>query len=187
MNEPTKKRIVKPKTYSTKHMYSYYKKRYPKSKIPYWMFKEVIARYNKKASDAVIFGGVLNLGAKLGDVIIKKIRRNYIKPEVNWGASRVEKQKLIDQGIVPKDETHPEGEEWMIFYSDPWYLRWAWSKKRVCKVKNQTVYKFIPTSNKSRKAGDNSLDKLGNKGKLALANQMNPNLHVIYEHINRFD
>lgn len=181
------KRILKPRTHSTKEMYRYYKIRYPKSRIPYWMFKEVIAHYNKKASDAIIFGGVLNLGARLGDVIIKKIRRNYTKPVVNWGESKIAKKKLIEQGITPKDETHPDGEEWMVFYTDSWYLRWAWSKKRVCKVRNQTVYKFLPTSNKSKKAGDNSLNKLGNKGKLALANRMNPNLHVIYENVNRFD
>lgn len=181
------KRIAKPKTHSTKGMYSYYRKRYPTSKIPYWMFKEVIARFNKKASDSIIFGSVLNLGSRLGLVLIKKIRRNYIKPVPDWGASKKRKNELIKEGITPKDETHPEGEEWITFFTDPWYLRWAWSKKRLCRVRNQTVYKFVPTSNRSKVANDNSLAKLGNKGKLALANRINPNLHVIYEHINRVD
>lgn len=176
-----KQNIVKPKTLSTKDMYIYYKRKNPTSKIPYWMFKEVIARFNKKVANAIIFGQVLNLGNRLGYVLIKKIRRNYRKPMVNWGDSKVAKAELVNQGITPKDQNNPTGQEWMIFYTDPWYLRWAWGKKRICRVRNQTVYKFIPTSNKSKTAGDNSLDKLGNKGKLTLANKLNPTLHFVYE------
>ncbi len=49
------KKIVPPRTHSTKEMYEFYKKRFPKKRSePYWMFKEVIARFNKKAADAVI-------------------------------------------------------------------------------------------------------------------------------------
>lgn len=179
--ETTQKKIVAPKTLSAKEMFKYYKQKYPASKIPYWMFKEVIARFNKKASNSVIFGQVLNLGNRLGYILIKKIRRNYRKPVVNWGESKVLKANLIKQGITPKDETHPDGQEWMVFYTDPWYLRWAWSKKRICRVRNQTVFKFLATSNKSKTAGDHSLNKLGNKGKLALANRVNPMLHFSYE------
>jgi hypothetical protein len=175
------KKIVAPKTHSTKAIYEFYKKKFPNSKIPYWMFKEVIARYNKRASDAVIFGSTLNLGSKLGQVLIKKIRRNYIKSVPDWGASKAMKQDLINKGITPKGPEHPEGEDWIVFFTDPWYLRWAWAKKRICKVRNQTVYKFMPTSNRSKMAGDNSLGKLGNKGKLVLANKINPNLHNLYE------
>ncbi len=188
--EPVKrgKKIVTPKTHSAKAMYAYYKKKFPTSKITYWMFKEVIARHNRRASDAIIFGSVFNLGSRLGQVFIKKIRRNYTKAVPDWGASQQRKAELIRQGITPKDQTHPQGEEWIIFYTDPWYLRWAWSKKRICKVKNQTVYKFVPTSNRSKTAGDNSLGKLGNKGKLVLANRINPNLHTLYEfRTSKFD
>jgi hypothetical protein len=173
--------IVAPRNLSTKDMYGYYTQKNPTSKIPYWMFKEVIARFNKRAADAIIFGQVLNIGNRLGYILIKKIRRNYRKPVVNWGQSKTVKNDLIKAGITPKDENNPQGTEWMVFYTDPWYLRWAWSKKRICRVKNQTVYKFMPTSNKSKIAGDNSLDKLGNKGKLTLANKINPTLHYMYE------
>lgn len=187
VSQPTKHRtnIISPKTHSTKGMYAYYKQKNPTSKIPYWMFKEVVTRFNKKSSDAIIFGQILNIGNRIGHILIKKIGRNYRKPMIDWGESKRKKQELINQGIIPKDQNNPTGEEWMIFYTDPWYLRWAWGKKRVCKVKNQTVYKFIPTSNKSKKAGDNSLSKLGNKGKLTLANKLNPTLHYIYSQVNK--
>ena len=66
-------------------MYAHYKAKYPKSKEPYWMYKEVISRFNRKAADAVIFGQVLNFGSNLGNLLIKKIRRNYENPKVDWG------------------------------------------------------------------------------------------------------
>lgn len=188
VEQPTKPKlqnIVAPRTHSTKEMYVFYKQKNPTSTIPYWMFKEVIAKYNKKVSDAIIFGQILNIGNRIGHILIKKISRNYRRPVVDWGASKRRKAQLIKDGIIPKDQNNPTGEEWMSFYSDPWYLRWAWVKKRICRVKNQTVYKFVPTSNKSKTAGDNSLSKLGNKGKLTYANKLNPTLHFIYSHINK--
>lgn len=178
--EKKKKKIVPPRTHSAKEMYEWYKQKNKDTRIPYWMFKEVLARFNKKASDAVIFGQVLNLGSRLGSVIIKKISRNYKKPMVDWGASKARRKELEQDGVACKTKETPNGEEWLIFHTSPWYLRWAWFKKRACRVKNQTVYKFIPTSNKSKKAGEDSLDKLGNKGKLTLAQKLNPTLHYIY-------
>lgn len=174
------KLIRPPRTHSTKEMYISYKVKFPTSKIPYWMFKEVISRHNKKCADAVIFGQVMNFGNKIGNLLIKKIRRNYEKPVVDWGESKKAKAQLIKVGLTPKGPNNPEGQNWLIYHSDPWYLRFAWVKKRICKVKNQTVYKFVPTSNRSKVAGDNNPEKLGNKGKLVLANKINPSLHLLY-------
>lgn len=182
------KKIVTPKAHSTREMYNYYKLKNPQSKEPYWMYKEVIARFNKKAADAVIFGQVLNFGNRIGNLLIKKIRRNYEKPEVDWGESKRMKAELIKAGLEPRKAGETTGHAWLVYFSDPWYLRWAWSKKRICKVKNQTVYKFIPTGNRSKTAGDNSPSKLGNRGKLVLANKLNPSLHMVYEnHMSKQD
>lgn len=178
-------KIQKPKIHSAKDMYRFYCTENPDNTIPYWMYKEVLTRYNKKVSDAIIFGSFLNLGANLGYLLIRKIRRNYDKPKPDWGESNKIKKQLIADGKVPKDQTHPQGEEWIKFYSDPWYLRWAWMKS-TCRVKNQSVYAFAPTSNRSKTAGDNSLGKLGNKGKLVLANRKNPTLHLLYEENSNF-
>lgn len=186
----SKKKIVPPKIHSTVGMYSFFKKRNPGTKIPYWMFKEVIARHNKGVSEAVIQGSVFNFGSGLGLLLIKKIKRSWrslLHPVPDWGASNMRRKELEAQGIATKGPTNPDGEEWIIFFTDPWYLRWGWSKRRICRVKNQTVYKFIPTSNRSKKSGDTDIRKLGNKGKLALMNKLNPNLHVIYERVKSFD
>jgi len=179
-------KIVEPKTHSTREMYKYYVRKYESSKkrkTPYWMYKEITARFNKKVSDAIVFGGTLKLGHGLGYMLIRKIKRNYENPIPDWGESKRIKQGMIANGITPKDPNHPEGKEWIVFFSDPWFLRWAWVKRAVCKVKNHTVYKFMPTSNRSRTANDTEFSKLGNKGKLTLANKIDPTLHTKYEQL----
>lgn len=193
------KRTVKPKSLSTKDMYKFYKTKYPEAKEPYWMYKEVLARFNKKASDAVIFGQVLNFGNRIGNLLIKKIRRNYKKAIVDWGESKRLKAEILVSGKelylewyelngIKVDETtegaelkNNGGEKWLIYFSDPWYLRWAWSKKDICKVKHSSVYRFAPTSDRSKKAGNTDMAKLGNKGKLVLAVKNNPSLSVLFE------
>lgn len=179
-DDKKRKKTVKPKSYSTKDMYKFYKQKYPESTEPYWMYKEVLARFNKKAADAIIFGKALNFGSRIGNLLIKKIRRNYKKPMVDWGASKRLKAELIATGQVPQSTGNPNGPAWLIYFSDPWYLRWAWVKKDVCRVKYSSAYKFTPTSDRSKKANNTDLSKLGNKGKLALAVRLNPMLTDLY-------
>lgn len=174
------KQIKAPRAHSTKDVYKHYRTKNPTSEVPYWLFKEVVARCNKKAADAVIFGQIFNFGSKLGHLLIKKIPRNYERPVVDWGESKRVRTEVLAVGQVPKDSDHPDGENWLVYYSDPWYLRWGWVKKRICRVKNQTVYKFVPTGNRSKTAGVNTLDVLGNRGKLALMNRLDPGLHLSY-------
>lgn len=174
-------KIVKPCIYSVKDSYAQYKKEVEKP-VPYWMYREVLSRICKKASVQIIAGGTLNLQNNLGYIRIKKIKRNFMKAVPNWGESNKLKAELISKGITPKDQNNPTGEEWIVFYTDPWYLRWAWIKAGVCRVKNQTVYLFKPTANRSKTAGDNDLEKLGNRGLLVHANRLNPTLHHSYEY-----
>lgn len=174
-------KIVKPRIRSGQEAYKFYKSQTSKP-VPYWMYREVMDRICKKASNQIISGALFNLQNNLGYIRIKKIKRNYTKPIPDWGASNKLKSSLILNGVVPKDQTHPEGENWIVFFTDPWYLRWAWVKAGVCRVKNQTVYAFRPTANRSKTANDNSLEKLGNKGLLVLANRLNPILHYNYDY-----
>lgn len=173
--------IVKPKSFTATDIYEFYKQNNPKSRVPYWMFKEVLTRFNKKVSDTIIMGGIFNLNNNLGYIRIKKIRRNYERAVPNWKESNFHKKKLIEEGKVPKGPLTPEGENWMVFFTDAWYLRWAWVKRGVCRTKNQTVYEFKPTSNRSQTNGGLTKEALGNKGKLVLANKLNPALHHVYE------
>ena len=142
--------------------------------IDYNMFKTVIYSYNQKAVRALIDdGSVLSLQEKLGYVYIKKIKQPSSMPD--WGASKQRKQELIKEGKTPKDQEHPDGENWIVFYENRFFLRWAWKKNNgACRVKNHTVYGFYPTQNSS--AG-----VLGAKGLLVKANHENPMLHLKYQ------
>jgi hypothetical protein len=175
-------KIIEPRIHTVKDSYKFFKKNSPQLDIPYWMYREVLARVFKRVSDQIIFGGMFNLQNNLGYVRIKKIKRNYAKLVPDWGASNKLKAGLIAAGKVPKDQNNPKGEEWLVFYSDPWYLRWAWIKAGVCRVKNQSVYMFRPTANRSKTAGDNNPERLGNRGLLVLANKLNPVLHYNYDY-----
>ena len=73
-------KIVKPKNYSTIDVWKFYKKRKKAAKekvIPYWLFKTVIERYNKKISSSIIQGETVNLENHLGYIKIRKIERNF--------------------------------------------------------------------------------------------------------------
>ena len=107
-------------------------------------FKKIIDSFCKKATEEIISGGVLYLGNRLGYIYIEKCKR--INPSVDWGKSRKRKEELMLQGISPKNKNNPEGENWLIFYEDPFYLRWHWRKKRgSCRVHNHTAYAFSPS------------------------------------------
>lgn len=175
-------KIIEPRIHSVKESYRFYLSNAKEKPIPYWMYKEILSRVCKKASMKIIMGEMLNLQSNIGYLRIKKIKRNFFKAVPDWGASNREKAALIAAGKIPKDQNHPDGEEWMVFYSDPWYLRWAWMKGSVCRVKNQSVYLFRPTANRSKTAGDETIGKLGNRGLLVLANRKNPTLHNNYDY-----
>ena len=176
-------KIVKPKILSTKDVYKYYcklKKEKGEEIVPYWMFKEATSRISKKASNMIIQGGILSLGNHLGYLKIRKINRTFKKSIVNWGETNKEKKKLLSQGLVLR-EGEKEGEDWLIYYTDPWYFRWAWIRRNGSSIfKNQTAYEFRPTSDRSKKEGEERLKVLGNKGKLVLANKKNSLLHLRY-------
>lgn len=176
-----KKKTVTPKTRTTKDMYAYYKAKYPEAKEPYWLYKEVLSRFNKRAADAVIFGKAFNFGSRIGNLLIKKIRRNYKKPIVDWGESKRLKAQIIESGQVPQGPENLDGPSWLVYFSDPWYLRWAWAKKDICKVKYSSAYRFVPTSDRSKKANNTDLSKLGNKGKLTWVVKNFVGIHTQYE------
>ena len=142
----------------------------------YTLFKEIIARFNKKMSHSLVFEGkTLNLCNTLGYLKIKKIERNLTKDHIDWPASHKLKQRFIEEGKEIYSKDNPNGKKWFVYRSDPWYLRWGWIKnKGACRVKNQTVYSFNPTANRSN-------GMMGNKGLLSRSNMDDSLLHFKYD------
>lgn len=145
-----------------------------KKLMDFYTFRDIIYAYNQKAVDAIIDGEVINLSEKLGFMYVLKI--NNRTKNINWQESLQYKQELIDAGEQPKEEGHPDGKNWLVYYDNPWYLRWAWKKKKgACRVKNNTVYGFYPSATSSKGVP-------GTKKKLVQANEHNPLLHLKYIH-----
>ncbi len=96
--------------------------------MSYTMFRLIIEMYNKYAADAIIHGHNFTLASNLGHIAGSRMERNMDKIRCDMVATR-EARKI--------DPTHPA-----IFYTNPLlYLIW-WTKAH--KVKNETVYAFIP-------------------------------------------
>jgi hypothetical protein len=135
-------------------MFNYFQEVNNKPEVTYFLYKEVISRFNKKISEGILRGENFNLKERLGYIRIKKIKRSFkTTPPIDWAESR----KLQAQGV----------EKYLVYYTDPYWYRWYWEKKK-CTVKNKSVYCFIPTvSNSSKDGNRNKLVKILREDPLA--------------------
>lgn len=142
-------------------------------------FRDVINLFNQKTLDRLINdASAINMKSTLGFLYIQRVERTEgINGEdkclrmPNWGESYKVKKELIEAGITPKDKDHPDGENWIVFYDDEYFIRFAWSRRNgACRVKNHGFYKFIPSKGLN-----------GAKKQLAKANQDNKFLAFTYK------
>lgn len=142
--------------------------------IGYTKFKEVLSTYNKLAGELIIEGGSVNLLSRLGHLSMKRVERNFNKVKVNWGESMKYKKELVAEGKQPKDETHPDGENWIIPFADDDWCRVGWRKAGG--VKNISVYCFTPAG---------SSKGVGFKDKIKKALRENPALKYSYPYFKQ--
>lgn len=121
--------MSKVKNHTAKDMFKFYKKNNPGTDSTYTHFKYILSLFNKKASAEILAGATLNLHNRQGKIRIRKVKRNFTNPKIDWG----ETNKLKKQGIS----------RWVYFSDDYWY-RWYWEKK-TCTIPNKSVYSFRPT------------------------------------------
>lgn len=168
-------------TVLAREMYSEYVKEHGND-VPYALYRLVIERFFQQVSDAIIQGEAMKMPDNMGWIKIRKYDRvvkldkhgNITNPAINWAATNKLKKE--------------EGVNKWVLYTDPYYLRWTWVKGRSkCRVKNHTVYSFKPTSDNphAKNSKGETYRKRGNKGKLVIANQENPMLHLEYQHIKK--
>ena len=139
-------------------------------------FRNIINSYNLKIRDYLIDGEVLNMKQRLGYIYIQRIQRGHPKmyskgmKSINWKESNEYKEELIAKGEQPKDKDHPNGKNWLVYYTDDFYLRYGWTKKKgACRVKNHNYYAFYP-----------SLGRVGAKKALSNANKEDELLYKKY-------
>lgn len=108
-------------------------------------FHKLCIEFNTKVMEEIIKKGrVFNMGERLSTLEVTKVKRNFNKKKVNWKKSNELKQKIIDEGGTPKSKENPDGEHWLVYYTDDWYCKFHWTKKN-CVVKNKTAYRFTAT------------------------------------------
>ncbi len=156
---------------TAKHLYEEHYINNVESPLNYTVFRLIMERFYGILTEKIIQGGVYKMGHRLGDIRIRKIdyklrfnKDGKVKnPPIDWKATNELKAKGVNK--------------W-VFYESDYYLRWSWCKRHgKCTVPNQSAYSFTPTSD--------SKYQLGNKRRLAKANQANSLLHLNYEHIKK--
>ena len=109
------------------------------------LYKNICQDFNIQIMNHIIYeAGVFDMGNNLSTISIKRIKRNYKNPQVDWNASNQYKQELLDQGEKLYDHETGEGTKWLIYHDEDWYCRFYW-KKQYAKFKNKTVYRFVAT------------------------------------------
>lgn len=127
------------------HAYEYYTEK--GGTLDYKVWRKICETFNEKAVNAMLEGKRIDLPGRLGFLNVIRKERDFTKPRVNWGASRRIKKQLLAEGKELYDEKTGKGERWLVYYTDDFYCRFRWSKKH-CKVRNKSVYKFVPTRGK---------------------------------------
>lgn len=107
-------------------MFKYYKKIHPTTSVTESRYKKVLYACFKQIVEEMLNGNVVKLGQRLGEMGIKKVKRTYEKPVVNW----FETMELRKQGIKK-----------VVFFTDDYWYRFYW-KKKSCQIPNKTVYCF---------------------------------------------
>jgi hypothetical protein len=117
-----------------KDMYRAYKKAHPDTDITYPLYRAILESFNTKLAERILDGDKFNMGHRLGNLYIKKIRRTPSSKVIDWNETR---RMWEDQGF----------KEGFVYYTDEYYYRWNWEKRKA-QIKNKSVYKFIPTGGK---------------------------------------
>ena len=106
----------------------------------------VIKLLNGKKIETLLTTGNLKLGNKDGSLSIIKYRDKHEKRYINWGESNKLKKTLIKNNIPVKSPTNPNGEEWIVNYTDDIRYIVKWNKGNIKYSKQIVYFKFEPSS-----------------------------------------
>ena len=134
-------------------MYDFYKKE--GGTLHPSLYKNICQDFNIRIMDHIIYeAGTFDMGNHLSTLSIRRLKRNYNNPHINWNESNKLKEELLNEGKQLYDAKTGEGEKWLVFHDEKWYCRFYW-KKHFAKFRNKSAYRFVATRG-----------KLGNKTKL---------------------
>lgn len=129
----------------------------PKTDVTYLYFREVLEKFNSKATDRLVnSGGTLYLHSGLGEIKILIVKRDPSK----------KKRKAID--FKATKELRAQGIQKTVYFTTSTFGRWAWLKSK-CNINFHNFYSFTPTGG-----------RIGNKKKLSSALGASPTAHIKY-------
>ena len=104
----------------------------------------IIRDCNRLLMEEILKGFVFNIPYRLGKIFFTLSKRNFKKNKVDYKASLEIKRELESQGLHTKTKQHPDGEPWIVYYTNDTYIYISWVIKRAI-FRNKTLYSFTPT------------------------------------------
>lgn len=104
-------------------------------------YRNILRSYYTKAREVIIKGDRFYFGKGLGYLKLEAITRNSKKSltRIDHGKTKILKKKLLAEGKTLWSKDNPEGEKYLIYYTDDYYPKVAWRKGS---VKNIYFYDF---------------------------------------------
>jgi len=115
-------------TYASKQLYQHYIEL--GGDLSYEMYREIICSFNMTVMDQILDGRELDMGKGLSRLSIMRIERDFKRPTIDWGNSNKLKEELLTEGEELFSKNNPNGVKWFVYFTDDWYLRFYWEKKR---------------------------------------------------------
>lgn len=140
-----------PKLVKDIHTYSFL------ASVPYYEFVKIVREFNRGASQRILLGEKFIMPSNIGGFKIEFMKRPPEVKAINWKESTIYKRYLLANNRQPANYENPDGEEWLIYFTDDYYLRWTWMKK-YCKTANGHMYSFSTTSYQG--TGDMNIDEV---------------------------
>lgn len=107
-------------------------------------FNKVLRDMNELFTQELLQGKSIKLGHGVGPLYFIRVRRNFSRNTINWGASNAYKKSLEEQGVELYDKQTGKGEQWLIYYTDPFYVRLFWNSP-VTRIMNRELFTFRPS------------------------------------------
>lgn len=118
------------------------------------IFRKILDLFNLKASQAIAKGETLNL--QIGKIKVVRTKRHSAFKIVDWGKSNAKKAEILKRGGVPyRKDISPEGEEWLIYYSEEDIFRSIFEPQPMA-AKNTIIYAFKSYKDHSKRVSASS-------------------------------
>lgn len=116
------------------------------NEIDYDTYCAIIKCHNKYVYKYVADGETFELYNGMGRIALKTEERNYkTNRRIDWKTSMEYRNKLLQEGKTPKGPEHPEGIEWYVYFTDPFFTRILWDRSKTRRIRNLKAYSFKPS------------------------------------------